>query len=94
MSDSTSHRPMVYGGLLNLEHRLMSGAILALAVIVLVLFGSQGPRVRDGQSAEAVPGHVPPPEWVRPAEIRVRPPVLDAGAGLGAEADLDSSRRR
>ncbi|UCG76542.1 MAG: hypothetical protein JSV95_04405 [Gemmatimonadota bacterium] len=94
MSDSTSHRPMVYGGLLDLEHRLMSGAILALAVIVLVLFGGQGPRVRDGQSAEADAGQLPSPEWVRPAEIRVQPPVLDAGAGRGAGADLDSSRGR
>ncbi len=81
MSASTHNQPRYYGSLFNLEHRVMSGAVVTLAVIVLVLFGAEGRAVpgdlgiplatpaTDGSTGEL-------DGWVRPTEIRVHAPVV------------------
>jgi hypothetical protein len=90
MSASTLKQPRYYGGLFNLEHRVMSGAVVALAVVVLVLVGQEGRAVPSGLQ---VPGETPAAEpaddgelngWVRPAEIRVQAPSANVFVG-----DLD-----
>ena len=48
MNASTHDQPRYYGSLFNLEHRVMSGAVLTLAAIVLVLFGEEGRAVQAG----------------------------------------------
>jgi hypothetical protein len=80
MSASTQNQPRYYGSLFNLEHRVMSGAVVTLAVIVLALFGQEGRAVPSGLRINV---ETPPAEpssggeldgWVRPAEIRVNAP--------------------
>jgi hypothetical protein len=84
MSASTHNPPRYYGGLFNLEHRVMSGAVFALAVIVLVLFGQEGRAV---PSSLGMPLEPPAADalnaldgerdgWMRPAEIRVHSPAV------------------
>lgn len=88
MSASPREQPRYYGGLFNLEHRVMSGAVAALAVIVLVLLGTAGQAAPDDlEIAVAAPLAQPAGEasldgWLRPTEIRVHapavgPPILD-----------------
>ena len=90
MSASTLRQPRYYGGLFNLEHRVMSGAVVALAVIVLVLVGQEGRAVTSGlQIPVDTPAAEPaddgePDGWVRPAEIRVQAPSPNEFVG-----DLD-----
>jgi hypothetical protein len=90
MSASTLKQPRYYGGLFNLEHRVMSGAVVALAVIVLVLVGQEGRAVPSGRQIRVeTPAAEPaddgePDWWVRPAEIRVQAPSANLFVG-----DLD-----
>ena len=90
MSASTLKQPRYYGGLFNLEHRVMSGAVVALAVIVLVLVGQEG---RADPSGLQIPVDTPaaepaddaePDGWVKPAEIRAQAPSPNVFVG-----DLD-----
>ena len=90
MSASTRKQPKYYGGLLNLEHRVMSGVVVALAVIVLVLVGEESHAVPGGlQLSVEAPAAEPADDgeldgWVRPAEIRVKAPSANVFVG-----DLD-----
>jgi hypothetical protein len=82
MRASTHSQPRYYGSLFNLEHRLMSGAVVTLAVIVLVLLGQEGRAVQAGLDLDVVTPSADRPYdgqldgWVRPAEIRVHAPVV------------------
>jgi len=82
MSASTHNQPRYYGSLFNLEHRVMSGAVVTLAVIVLVLFGAEGRAVPSGLGIVEIPavdafdGELD--GWVRPVEIRVKAPSANA----------------
>ncbi len=79
MNASTHDQPRYYGSLFNLEHRVMSGAVLTLAAIVLVLFGEEGRAVQANLALETPAAKalaVEPGGWVRPAEIRVHAPVV------------------
>ena len=79
MNASTHDQPRYYGSLFNLEHRVMSGAVLTLAAIVLVLFGEEGRAVQPNLALETPAARalaVEPGGWVRPAEIRVHAPVV------------------
>ena len=82
MSASTRKQPRYYGGLLNLEHRVMSGVVVALAVIVLVLVGKESHAVPGGlQLSVEAPAAEPADDgeldgWVRPREIWVQAPVV------------------
>jgi hypothetical protein len=89
MSATTHDQPRYYGSLFNIEHRVMSGAVVALAIIVLVLVGQEGRAVPGGlqisvetPAADAHQGTLP--GWVRPAEIRVTAPSANLFVG-----DLD-----
>ena len=89
MSASTRKQPRYYGGLLNLEHRVMSGVVVALAVIVLVLVGEESHAVPGGLLSVEAPAAEPADDgeldgWVRPAEIRVKAPSANVFVG-----DLD-----
>jgi hypothetical protein len=90
MSASTLKQPRYYGGLFNLEHRVMSGAVVALAVIVLILVGQEGRAVPGGLGitvetplAESAQGGELD-GWVRPSEIGIHAPSPKGFAG-----DLD-----
>ncbi len=90
MSALTHNQPTYYGGLFNLEHRVMGGTVFTLAVIVLVLFGQEGRAVPSGLeitvetplAESAYGGELD--GWVQPAEIRVMAPSANVFAG-----DLD-----
>ena len=82
MRSPTHDQLRYYGGLFNLEHRLMSAGIIVLAVIVLILVGAESRAAKGGQ---AIPFDAPTADrvhdaeldgWVRPAEIRVHSPMV------------------
>lgn len=88
MRPSTHDRPRYYGNLFNLEHRLMSGAVVVLAVIVLILVGAENRAAQGGQVITLDPPAADQARdlgledlslagWVRPAEIVVHAPAGD-----------------
>ena len=86
MSASTHNHPRYYGSLFNLEHRVMSGAVITLAVLVLVLFGQEGRAGPNGvtttvEAPTADGTHGELDGWVRPAEIRVEAPSASLFVG-------------
>lgn len=89
MSATTHSEPRYYGGLFNLEHRVMSGAVVALSIIVLVLVGENGRQASEGLeitagTPAAAASYEQSDKWVRPAEIQVKTPNASLFVG-----DLD-----